>query len=221
MSNPLKINWRTEWFSAGLLILSIFLGVYFYQHFPATVPIHWNWQGEVDSYGSAAFGAFLLPGVMLVMYLLFLVLPYFDPKKERYADFVEAYHNFKDLLIIFFFSIFWLTGLAGLGYDININLALPIILGLLFIGLGSLLRKIKMNWFLGIRTPWTLSSEEVWNKTHRAAGPVFMISGLLIILTSFIEPCSRIILFILAILSPVIGLPAYSYILFRREKNKK
>lgn len=220
MSNPLKISWRTEWFSIGLLILSFSLSFYFYQHFPARVPTHWNWQGEVDAYGSAALGALALPVVMLVMYLLFLVLPYFDPQKERYADFIGAYHNFKDLLIMFFFAIYWLTGLAGLGYDMKINFSLPILLGCLFIGLGSLLRKIKMNWFLGIRTPWTLSSEDVWEKTHEVGAWVFMLSGLLMISVSLVDPFSKIILFLLAILLPLIGLPFYSYLLFRQEKKK-
>jgi uncharacterized membrane protein len=222
MSEEIKINWRTEWFAVGLLVLSLVLGVYFYQHFPAQVPLHWNWRGQVDSYSSAAWGAFLLPGVMLALYILFLVLPKIDPRRERYMSFTTAYTDLRDLLLLLFFAIFWLTGLAGLGYSINIGWAIPVMIGLFFMALGSLLQKVKMNWFMGIRTPWTLSSEEVWGKTHKLAGPIFAVSGLLLIVSAWTTLfIVKISLFILAIVLIVLGLPLYSYLIFRTKQIKK
>ena len=94
--------------------------------------------------------------------------------------------------------------------------------GLLFILIGRLLKKIKSNWFLGIRTPWTMSSETVWNKTHQLSSPVLMAAGLMMILTALVPPVAgKIVLFCLALALIVFALPVYSYILFAREKRNK
>lgn len=222
MSNPIRPSFKTEWFPVALIILSFAIGLYFYNNFPAQVASHWNWRGEVDGYSSAGVAAFLLPTMALAMYLIFLFLPYLDPKKEEYVNFSGAYHKFKNLLVIFLCILFIMTGLNGLGHTIDIGSWVPILIGALFVIIGMLLKDIKMNWFMGIRTPWTMSSEAVWNKTHEMSGPVMMIAGVLIaatVLTASFQ--GKIILFVVSLALIVIGLPLYSYILYRQEKKTK
>lgn len=221
MINPLKISLKTEGLSLALVILSLIFGFYFYQYFPASVPSHWGLNGEVNGYSSRAVGAFMLPVMMVGMYLLFLVLPCLDPKKDQYISFAPTYREFKDLLVIFLFILFLMMGLNALGQIIAIGFWVPIMIGILFVKIGWLLRGVKMNWFIGIRTPWTLSSETVWNKTHQASGWVFTVSGALMAATVLASGQTQAILFIAAILFLVITLPLYSYLLYVQEKKVK
>jgi len=222
MPNPIKPKFKTEWLAILSLILAAGLSFYFYKNFPAQVPIHWNINGEVDNYGSAAFSAFFLPILMLVIYLVFLILPYLDPRRERYSEFSQAYHLVKSGVIVFMFSLFILIGLAGLGYGINISFWVPVMVGVLFMGLGLVMKQVKPNWFMGIRTPWTLSSEKVWTKTHDLAAPVMSLGGILIASTGFFSsPAIKMSLFVGAIVIIAIGLPLYSYFLYRQERTGK
>ncbi len=221
MPNPIKPNFKTEWFACCLIIISFLSGLYFYQHFPDRVPTHWSIGGEVNGYSGPFVAAFAIPLMTIGLYLLFLFLPYFDPKKEQYAGFAGVYHKFKDLIVAFLFILYFLTGLNGIGYKINISFYAPIMVGLLFIILGILLEKVKMNWFLGIRTPWTMSSEAVWNKTHKLSSRVLIISGLLLAATVLTSGNFKIILFVLSIAIIIFALPIYSYVLYAREKQKE
>ncbi len=219
MSNPIKPTFKTEWFSLALIILTAIAAVYFWQKLPMPVPIHWNLAGEVDGYGSPHMAAVILPLMTLFIYLLFLVLPYLDPKKEQYANFAATYHHFKNLMIAFIFVFYLLTGVNGLGYKINMGVWAPLLIGLLFVILGCLLKKVQSNWFIGIRTPWTLSSETVWNKTHQMSGRVFILAGIFMGLTALVPGVWKLIGFIIAIGLLVAALPIYSYFLYAREKK--
>jgi len=221
MSNPIKLSIKTEWFALCLLLISFVSAFYFYQNFPAQVPSHWNIRGEVDSFSGPFTAAFLVPLMMIGMYLMFIFLPYLDPKKDQYGEFAKVYHNFKDLILVFLFILYFLTGINGLGYTMNIGFLVPIMVGVLFMILGFLLQNIKMNWFLGIRTPWTMSSETVWKKTHQLSSPVLMVAGLLMAATAFVSEKAKIVLFIFSIAIIIFTLPIYSYVLYAREKKFK
>lgn len=221
MSSPIKASLKTEWFAFSLIILSFIAAAYFFQHFPAKVPTHWNVQGEVNGYSTPLIAAFMVPVMMIFMYVFFLVLPYFDPKKDQYESFAGIYHKFKDLIVAFLFIIYFLTSLSGIGYKINISFYIPLLVGAMFIIIGLLLEKVKMNWFLGIRTPWTMSSETVWEKTHKLSNRVLVFSGLLMGVISFVPAEAKIVLFIIAIATIILVLPIYSYVLYVREKKNK
>jgi len=218
--NPIKPTLKTEVVPITLILLGLLASFYFYAHFPEQVPTHWNYRGEIDGWASKGFGAFFFPFLNLGIYLLFLFLPYLDPKKNRYQDFRKAYHVFKTMLITFMTFMYFYTGLAGLGYNVSISTVTPVAIGILFVIIGNYLGKIKSNWFMGIRTPWTLSNEEVWNKTNRLGGKMFIIMGLITIFGVFFPSEIFWIIFIISIslagLVPII----YSYILYRKiEKN--
>jgi uncharacterized membrane protein len=218
--NPIKPSLKTEWLSWLLLTITAAVSYYFYHHFPAVVPTHWNVAGNPDNWGSGKTNAIAIPLVILGMYVMFLALPYLDPKKERYEQFAKTYHIFKAMLIGFMLAIYVVTGLSILGYPISVGVAVPGLIGLLFIVLGNYMGKLKMNWFVGIKTPWTLSSEEVWNKTHRFSGKIFMISGVLMMLQGVMPLSLRIPLFVVMILMILFGSFGYSYYIYKKVEKK-
>jgi len=221
MANPIKPTIKTEILPIILIIISIFASFYFYANFPETVPTHWNAAGQPDDYSSKATAAFLLPVVLIGMYLMFLFLPYIDPKKARYEQFKQVYHLFKGMLMLFLTAIYFIASFNGLGYNVSVDLWVPVLVGVLFIIIGNYMGKIKSNWFIGIRTPWTLSSENVWNKTHRLGGKLFIIGGLIMLLEPFLPVSWRLPALLITIAILAFGTMAYSYLLYRNEKEKK
>jgi len=185
---------------------------------PEKIPVHWNFKGEIDRWGNASSHVLMINLILIGLYLLFIFLPLIDPNKKRYEQFKKVYHIFKNIFLLFLAGIFFLTNLNALGYDLNINIYIPLAVGVLFMIIGNYMAKIKMNWFMGIKTPWTLSSEKVWNKTHRLGGKLFMLSGILIALTGFLPTNYRLPIFILAIIIILVGTIAGSYFIYKRHK---
>ena len=213
----MKLTIKTEIIPILLILMSIIASFYFYNNFPEKVPTHWNINGEVDGWSSRGFGAFFLPILLIGMYILFLILPKIDPKKERYAEFGNIYHLFRVILIVFLAFVYFATSFVSLGYNIPIGTIIPAGVGLLFMFIGIIMPKLKSNWFVGIRTPWTLSSEDVWEKTHKFGGKVFIFSGILLILSGFVPPKFVSSLFIFAILFILIGTIGYSYFIYKNK----
>jgi uncharacterized membrane protein len=220
-NSPIKISAKTESLSILIILAMWAVSIYFYLHFPDRVPTHWDVQGQINGWSSKSFGAFFVPGLSIGLYLLLLGLPSIDPKKENYKLFSPAYHIFKNVIILVLFGIYLLTGFAGLGYHVNIGLWIPAIIGVMFIILGFYMEKLKLNWMMGFRNMWTLSSEKVWDKTNRLAGKLFMVSGLLIGITSILPPHFVIPVFILAVLLIIIVPTVFSYIWYQQESKKK
>lgn len=214
--SPIKPTLKTEIIPLLLITISFVLGFYFYANFPERVPTHWNFKGEVDNWSSAGFGAFFPPFLLLGMYVLFLILPSIDPKKDRYQEFSGTYHLFKDLIMLILFVIYLAAGYAGLGYKIDIGLIVSMTIGLLFIIFGTQMPKIKSNWFIGIRTPWTLSNEEVWSKTHDLGGKTFMIAGVLLILAGLVKNDWSLIILLVGVFIAALVPVVYSYVEFRK-----
>lgn len=216
--SEIKINFKTEIIPILMIVLSFIAGIYFYQRFPERVASRWNFQGEVDGYSSKTFGAFGLPIIIGLMYLMFLILPRIDPQKQRYSEFAQTYRLFKNIIIGFMLLIYGVTGLANLGYNLPIGIVIPLIIGVLFIIMGQQMPGIKPNWFLGIRTPWTLSNENVWNKTHQVGGRLFVLLGLVLMIMPLIPENLAMILFFAAIVATVGGTFLYSYLIYRKIK---
>jgi len=217
--SPIKPTIKTEALPIIMVILSIISSFYFYANFPEQIATHWNFEGQVDGYSSKAIGAFLFPLIIFGIYLMFLVLPYIDPRKERYNQFIKTYYIFKNVIIGFMFIIYITTGLANLGYPIDIGIVVPILVGILFIVIGNYMGKIKYNWFMGIKTPWTLSSENVWNKTHRVGGWLFIALGIIMLVMPILPKTIIAPIFFTGIIITVVGSFLYSYFLYRIEKK--
>ena len=215
--SPIKPTIKTEIIPLLLLAAVAVSSLYFYNHFPERVPSHWNFKGEIDGWSGKAGAAFGLPAILVLMYLMFLVIPYLDPRKEKYQQFAKVYHIFKTSILSLLGLLYFAVGINGIGYPINIGLWTPVVIGLLFIILGNYMGKIKSNWFVGIRTPWTLSSEEVWNKTHRFGGKIFILAGIGMILQPFLPENFRLPLFIITITAMLLGTFGYSYFIYKKK----
>ncbi len=216
----MKFSLKTEILPIILIVASFVASCYFYAHFPARVPSHWNFKGEIDNYSSRAVGAFAIPLLILAMYLLFLILPKIDPKKEKYDRFARVYHIFKLAIILVLLLLYFVTGLAGLGHQFEVGKIVPAVIGILFIVLGNYMGKLKPNWFMGIRTPWTMSSETVWQKTHRLGGWMFVLAGLFLFSGAFLAKLHVYpVLFVIVIAAVLLVPVVYSYLLYREERR--
>jgi uncharacterized membrane protein len=216
ISNVLKKDW-------GILILIVLgfaLGVYFYPSLPDKVPIHWNSKGQINGYGSKFLGAFGIALVNLGMYLLFLVLPYIDPKRKNYEGFQSTYQYLKYLLIVFFLGLEVTTFLIATGVVVNMTIFSQIMVSLLFILLGNVMARFKHNYFVGIKNPWTLANEEVWRKTHRMAAPIWVIAGIINILLTITGMGLNGIAFIIIIAAIVVVPTVYLYIIYQQIVNE-
>lgn len=169
-----------------IIIATFLLGILMYNKLPESIPIHWNFAGEVDGYGNKFIGTFMVPLIMIALWLAMIYLPKIDPKKENYNKFDKSYKLFQSILLTFFFIMQIIVVLSAMGYNISINRAMPIVSGVLMILIGNYIPKAKSNFFYGIKTPWTLSSEVSWKKTHRLGGKLFVLSGLISIVSQFI-----------------------------------
>jgi uncharacterized membrane protein len=216
----MKPTIKSELFSLAMIAVSIVASIYFYQHFPDRVITHWDFAGQPNGWSGRGFAAFFLPVLLIGMYVLFLWLPSLDPKKERYAEFAKAYAVFRNFIIFFLVLIYFIASLNNIGYNFDVGVSVSLAVGLLFMILGNYLGKLKPNWFVGIRTPWTMSSETVWNKTHRFGGKVFILGGFIMILTSLVPLAWRLPLFIANIIVLSLGTVVYSYIVYLQEKKK-
>ncbi|QRN85221.1 SdpI family protein [Clostridia bacterium] len=213
---------RVVSFKKGDAILVAFIGLMFvigllaYRHLPAQIPIHWNINGEVDNYGSRAFGVFGIPFITLGVFLLFYFLPNLDPRKHNYPQFARSYQAIKLVTIVFMFMLYCATILYSLGVPVNISLVVNLLVGIMFIIIGNYLGKVKHNYFVGIKTPWTLADEEVWKKTHRLAAPFMVIGGVVFIAGAFIQQTAVYILSFTVLMIAVLVPTVYSYLLFRK-----
>lgn len=206
---------KRDWLPILILIVNLIVGIVAFQVLPQQVPGHFNINGQIDSYISKSSN-FLLTTIMpLGMYLLMLALPYIDPKKANYRKFEKPYSIIKAIIILVFFAINLLVTAIALGFALNIPVILCILIGLMYVLLGNYISVVKQNFFVGIRTPWTLSDPENWSKTHRVGGKTFVVSGILCMLFGFLYPVVSFIILMLGAFIPVI----YSFAIFIRAKK--
>ncbi|MDS1030148.1 SdpI family protein [Bacillota bacterium LX-D] len=212
-------SFRKDWLIMLILAIIFIVGVLVYPLLPARVPMHWNATGQVDGYGSRFWGAFGLPLTALALYLLFIFLPRLDPKKENHQKFSNVYGLLK-LIIILFLTIMYLAQIGfAIGYPINIGFITKFCVGLIFAVVGNYFGKLRFNYFVGIRTPWTLANEQVWTKTHRMAGPLWVGAGGVFIFSAFFNAAWTFWLSIGALMLAVVIPFIFSYLLFTKLQS--
>jgi uncharacterized membrane protein len=204
--------------SSLLLLAAVLAGLLLWDSLPDPVASHWNANDQVDGYMSRFWGVFMVPLIALAMLLLFLAVPYIDPLKANIAAFRPAFNLFILFFMLFMLYVHALTLAWNLGYHgFRMSSAMLPFMGLLFIGIGWLMRSAKRNFFIGIRTPWTLSSDYVWDKTHRLGSILFMVSGLFAILAAFLGGQSAFVLMFVPLVGSSLFLVLYSYLVYRQE----
>lgn len=211
---------KQEFINWILLIIPIIYIAINWEKFPAQVPIHFNFDGEPNNYASKIVGLILLPGINVFTYILLLITPYIDPRKSNYALFISKYTIIRTLLHLFLCEIILLVCYYSLGNKINISVIGTYSVIAMFLIVGNYLGNLRSNYFIGIRVPWTLESEEVWNLTHRFAGKLWVGLSIVALIAVYLLPPNKIILptyiFVIA------GLPIiYSYLKFKSINSSK
>jgi uncharacterized membrane protein len=207
---------RNSYVAPLLIIVATFLiSLYFYPQLPEEIASHWNAQGKVDDYMPKFWGLFLMPIISSLMLLLFIVIPKIDPLKRNIEKFRNYFDTFVIMIIIFMFYIYLLSLLWNLGTRFDMLQLLMPAIGLIFYYAGVLVENSKRNWFIGIRTPWTLSDERVWNKANKLGGKIFKISGIIAILSLLIPDYSLVLVLVPVILGSIYVV-AFSYFEYMR-----
>ncbi len=200
-----------------LMIASTLAGLLLWNQLPEPMASHWGPSDQVDGYMSKFWGVFLMPLITLGMLLLFLIIPAIDPLKANIDQFREYFNAFIALMTGFMVYVYGLTLIWNLGYTgFRMSSAMLPALGLIFVFTGILVGKAKRNYFIGIRTPWTLASDSVWNETHRLGGKLFIASGLLALLGAFF-PNYAFAFVLIPVLGTTLFTVIYSYYLFQKE----
>ncbi len=199
-----------------LVVISFLVAIALYPTMPDPMPSHWNAAGEIDGYMSKFWGMFLMPLITLGMLLLFLAIPRIDPLKANIALFIDSYNLMMVLLIAYMLYVYALTLFAALGYPFNMTVMLLPAMGALCIVIGFLIGKARRNFFVGIRTPWTLSSDTVWAKTHALGKWAFVGAGVVCIVCAFLGEIAFWIMMICILAAAFVPI-VYSYVLWKRE----
>jgi uncharacterized membrane protein len=202
-----------------IIIVSFGVACYFYPLLPDTMVSHWGAQGEADGYSSKAFGLFFMPILATFFTALLMLIPKLDPLKKNIEDFQDSFDWFIVAFNLFLFYLYALTIVFNLGYTFNMIVFLAPSFAFLFYYMGIMISKAKRNYFIGIRTPWTLASDKVWEKTHKLGGLLFKLSAVFLLLSIF-NPGLGFLTFIVYILAISLWLVIYSYLEFRKLNNE-
>lgn len=205
--------------SCVLVVFFIALWFYLFPHMPDSMASHWNVSWDVDWYFPKLFGLFLMPIVSVFILIIFSLIPIIDPLKKNIEKFRYEYELFIFLLIIFLFYLHTLILVWNYWITFNMQSAVLPAIGLLFLYIGVFLKKAKRNWFIWIRTPWTLSSDKVWQATHIKWSKLFKLAWVLTMTWIFFGKYA-IYLVIVPIVFFSIYLVIDSYFLYNKlEKN--
>jgi uncharacterized membrane protein len=198
-----------------LLIVFYGLALAFYSRMPDPMASHWGAQGEVNGYISRFWGMFLVPFITTGLALLFLAIPLIDPLKANIAKFRVYFDWFIAIFAGYMLFLYILTLLWNLGYRFDIfQVMLPVIAALFFF-MGVLISKAKRNYFIGIRTPWTLNNDEVWDRTHRFGGRAFKIAAGISLLGIFWPETAIWFLLVPIVIVSVVTV-LYSYVIYQK-----
>ena len=207
----IKKNWKFLLITSLMLLLPIVAGLLLWNQLPDQMPTHWNAAGEVDSWSSKPFAVFGLPALMLVIHWVCVLGTQADPKKDNHST--KILHLVLWICPVLSIFLHAVTYAAALGKEVRMEMIMPILIGLMLTVVGNYLPKCKQNYTIGIKLPWTLSSEENWNKAHRFAGRLWTVCGLAIILTGFF---GGFWVFLPIVLLMVLAPCVYSYCLYRK-----
>ena len=194
-----------------VILLPILAGFILWNQLPEQIPTHWNANGEIDGWSSKPFAVFGLPLILLAAQWLCMLGTVADPKKENHPrKIVQLVLWIIPVLSVVLHTI---TYAVALGKEVRMEVVMPVFMGILFTIIGNYLPKCKQNYTIGIKIPWTLNSEENWNKTHRFAGWLWVLCGLIIMLTGFFGGFwIFLVIVFLMVLAPFL----YSYLLHRK-----
>ncbi len=199
-------------------VIPLLVTAVLFNRLPDLIPMHWDVNGQIDAYYPKFPWAFMAPVIGILIVLFMDILPKLDPKRENYDKFKSQYQYIKIFMLLFFVVIQFITISVSLGAAfIKVDMIIKLMVGIMFIFIGNLMPKLKHNYFVGIKTPWTIANESVWLKSHRHGGFIWFATGFALFGLAFIPgSISAAIYFSLILIAsfePII----YSYLCFRKE----
>lgn len=210
---------RHDVFELFLIVVSFLIAAGLYSRLPQNVPTHWDIHGVANGFTPKPWGAFLGPMILVVLFIVLAVLPLISPRGFRMTGFKSVFRIIRTAIISFLFIITTASLLAAAGFPLPIGRIVTCSIGLLLAVLGNYMGKLTRNFFVGIRTPWTLASDEVWLRTHRLGGVTFTALGIFLIVLGILNSSMTWMLpaIIVATVIPVV----YSFVLYRRMEGLK
>ena len=209
-----------KWYPAVLIVVTFVGAILVYPRLPDRVPIHWDIHDRVNGYGPRWMATFLMPVMLLALWGLMRFLPRIDPRRANYAKMQGVYDLVVNVTLTLIAVLHFVVLGAASGVPISIARVVPAIVGVALIVIGRLLPLAQPNWWFGIRTPWTLSNDRVWARTHRVGGYVIMTIGVLAIVASMLG--MTIASAAVGIVAGALGLwlIAYSYFAWKQETSQ-
>lgn len=198
-----------------IILIPVLVGLMLWNRLPDRIATHWNAEGIADGFSSKPVAVFALPAVLLAVHWLCVAVTGADPKAKNIdSKPVMLVMWISPVLSLILMSISYAT---ALGYNVSVEMIMPLLLGIMFIAIGNYLPKCKQNYTIGIKVPWTLNDEDNWNKTHRFAGIIWVIGGVIIMATAFL---GSFVVFMPVMLIMTIAPMVYSYLYYRKNNNK-
>lgn len=198
-----------------LLIISLAIAIYFYPSLPQRIPSHWNAAGEVDDYASKFVGVFLPVIILILFLLLYIILPRIDPLRANIEKFRKYFDGFIILFFLFIIFLQLFIILWAKGTHLKPYIVFPVGLGILFFYIGILLPKAKRNWFIGIRTPWTMTDDRVWDSTHKLGGIGFKVVGIISVVGALFGKYAFLLVIVPVVILSIL-LIVYSYFDYKK-----
>ncbi|HET9370502.1 MAG TPA: SdpI family protein [Vicinamibacterales bacterium] len=210
---------RTDAVALTMIAAMVGVGAIAWPGAPDEVPTLWSAWQESPRTTSRFWGLFGLPVTAAVIWGLFVSLPLVDPRREHYFTFRHPLAVVRTAIIAGFFAAQLFAVATIRAGRTEPRIAMPIIVGVLMVIIGNYAPKIQSNWFFGIRTPWTLTSEESWRRTHRLAGWLFVTGGTVVLLTAFSHPDAARRTIFLTLIPTIVISTVYSYLVWRGDRR--
>ncbi len=207
----IRRNWKVLLVTSIIMLLPVLAGLLLWNQLPDQIPTHWNAAGEIDGWSSKSFFVFGLPLLMLAIQWVCVLGTASDPKKANHPD--KILHLVLWITPVLSIVLHAITYAAIFGIAVRMEMVMPVLIGLVLAIVGNYLPKCKQNYTIGIKIPWTLNSEENWNRTHRFAGRIWLVCGIVIMLTGFV---GGFWIFLGVVLVMVLAPFIYSYLLHRK-----
>lgn len=198
-----------------IILIPIVIGLILWDKLPDQVPVHWNMSGEVDDYATKTQAVFLMPLVLVAFQWICVLGTSLDPKKQNIND--KMFTLVLWIIPIISLLCNSMVYATALGHKVSVEIIMPLFMGALFIIIGNYMPKCKQSYTMGIKLPWTLDDEENWNKTHRMAGFLWVIGGIIVMATAFL---GAFWLFFIVLIPMVIVPTVYSYLLYKKSKKE-
>jgi len=207
---------RHDWIEMLLIAGMFAIGLIALPHLPAQIAVHFGLNGKPNGWASSWTAILQMPTIALGLWLLLIFMPVIDPRRRNYSTFLGFYRSMRLLLVLFLFLMNFTTIWRGLGHPVNVSVLSTGVLCALFLFMGNYLGRVRPNWFVGIRTPWTLSNDEVWRRTHRFGSRLMMLGALPPLIALVFSSTLALGLLVVCVVATSLAIVIYSYLVFRR-----